>query len=73
MLDQERGKSDSTQGYIRVRDTTNEADIFSLFSHAAYSQYSRIPNTSAYIAHSMLDCIIHYTTLFILYYKLIYR
>ena len=22
MLDQERGKSDSTQGYIRVRDTT---------------------------------------------------
>ena len=31
MLDQERGKSDSTQGYIRVRDTTNEADIFSLF------------------------------------------
>jgi hypothetical protein len=32
-------------------------------SHAAYSQYSRIPNTAAYIAHSMLNCIIHYTTL----------
>ena len=39
MLDQERGKSDSTQGYIRVRDTTNEADIFSLLGTAHYLLY----------------------------------
>jgi hypothetical protein len=30
MLDQERGKSDSTQGYIRVRDTTMKR-IFLVF------------------------------------------